>query len=359
VTLTDNSLNKTGATQNVGVSGMEIEGQILVSPTSLSFGSQISGTVTASQQFTLTNETTLPLLITGIQVTGPNASVFTFGNNCPASLAVGASCIIHGHYAPSLPETDTAAVTITYRGGISQSIPLSGTCLYPPEAYLYNVTSLSFGTEQVGTPSASQRVKLLNEGGTALQIVGIKVTGPNASSFIFESECPASLEPPSYCDTQGHFAPTTTGPLTATLTFIFKYLPSETIALSGTGISSPLASLSASSLSFGDQQVGTQSASKSVTLTNVGSVPLQITNLQVLGANASSFVFASNCPPSFAAGSSCTIHGHFAPTTTGPLAAVVTVSYSGYITPQSITLTGTGTSLPAPVSPSEVGTAAK
>ena len=466
VTLTDNSLNKTGATQNVGVSGMEIEGQILVSPTSLSFGSQISETVTASQQFTLTNETTLPLLITGIQVTGPNASVFTFGNNCPASLAVGASCIIHGHYAPSLPETDTAAVTITYRGGISQSIPLSGTCLYPPEAYLYNVTSLSFGTEQVGAPSASQRVKLLNEGGTALQIVGIKVTGPNASSFIFESDCPASLEPPSYCDTQGHFAPTTTGPLTATLTFIFKYLPSETISLSGTGISSPLASLSASSLSFGDQQVGTQSASKSVTLTNVGSVPLQITNLQtfganvssfvfssdcpaslspsstctihghfaptttgpltayvnvsyngygpsssitltgagvspsaaslsanslsfgdqqvgtqsgsksvtltnvgsvplqivnlqVLGANASSFVFASNCPPSFAAGSSCTIHGHFAPTTTGPLAAVVTVSYCGYVAPQSVTLTGTGTSLSAPVSPSEVGTAAK
>jgi hypothetical protein len=137
------------------------------------------------------------------------------------------------------------------------------------------------------------------------------------------------------------------------------YGPSSSITLTGAGVSPSAASLSANSLSFGDQQVGTQSGSKSVTLTNVGSVPLQITGLQVFGANASSFVFASNCPASFAPGSSCIIHGHFAPTTTGPLAAVVTVSYSGYITPQSITLTGTGTSSPAPVSPSEVGTAAK
>lgn len=96
------------------------------------------------------------------------------------------------------------------------------------------------------------------------------------------------------------------------MTLIFKGIPSQTIALSGTGVSSPSASLSASSLSFGGQQVGTQSASKSLTLKNIGSFPLQIVSVQITGPNASSFVFGNDCPASLGPSNSCSIHGHFA-----------------------------------------------
>jgi sugar lactone lactonase YvrE len=343
VVLTDNTLNVSGTKQKVSVSGVGMEGQILLSATSLSFGVQIVGTSSASQQVTLTNHTPSPLAIVGIQVTGAGASMFIFGSNCPASLPIQASCIIHGHFTPFLNQQYAAAVTITYRGVPSQSISLTGEGVFPPIAE-FSVPSLSFGTQPVGTQSASQTVKLTSNGGAPLNIVGIRVTGPNASSFIFGSDCPATLYPPLYCHIHGHFAPTTTGPLTAFITFtIAQNVYAPPITLTGTGVLPPTASLSATSLSFGSQQVGTQSASKSLTLTNKGVSPLQIAPILVTGPNASSFIFGNDCPANLDPPNSCTIHGHFAPTATGPLKAKITLSTNAVGPPQSITLTGTGT----------------
>jgi len=51
-----------------------------------------------------------------------------FANNCGPSLAVGASCTIHGHFAPTVAGAATAAVTIADNAaGSPQSIALSGT----------------------------------------------------------------------------------------------------------------------------------------------------------------------------------------------------------------------------------------
>jgi hypothetical protein len=278
--------------------------------------------------------------------------MFIFGSNCPASLPIQASCIIHGHFTPFLNQQYAAALTITYRGVPSQSISLAGMGTFPAEAYL-SATSLSYGTQPVGTQSTSKIVKLTNQGGLALNIVGIQVTGPNASSFIFGSDCPAALDPPGYCHIHGHFAPSTTGPLTATIIIIIARDPFtsvQPITLTGTGVLPPTASLSATSLSFGSQQVGTQSASKSLTLTNKGASPLQIAPILVTGPNASSFVFGNDCPASLDPPNFCTIHGHFSPTATGPLKATITLFTNAVGPAQSITLTGIGIAPSAAVS---------
>jgi len=76
----------------------------------------------------MTNTGTAALTITSIAVTGADKSSFVFANNCGASLAVGASCTIHGHFAPAAQGALTAAVTITdSAAGSPQSIALSGT----------------------------------------------------------------------------------------------------------------------------------------------------------------------------------------------------------------------------------------
>jgi hypothetical protein len=62
----------------------------------------------------------------------------------------------------------------------------------------------------------------------------------------------------------------------------------------------------------------------------------------VTGADASSFEFANSCGSSLAIGANCTIHGHFAPVTTGALTAAVTIIDSASGSPQSISLSGTG-----------------
>jgi hypothetical protein len=185
-------------------------------------------------------------------------------------------------------------------------------------------------------------VTLTNTGGMPLVIHGINYIGADATSFVFGNSCGSSLAAGASCTIHGHFAPTTTGPLTATIVITDNAPGSpHTISLTGTG-AVPVVSLSATSLTYGPQTFGSESASQLVTLTNTGILPLGIISIRVTGADASSFDFANNCGSSLAAGSSCTIHGHFAPTTTGPLTAAIVITDHAGNSPQSITLTGTG-----------------
>jgi hypothetical protein len=206
-----------------------------------------------------------------------------------------------------------------------------------------SATSLSFGTQAVGTLSASQTVTLTNTGSATLTISSISVTGAGASSFGFANSCGTALVAGANCTIHGHFGPTASGASTAAIIITDNASDSpQSVTLSGTGGGSPAVSLSSTSLSFGTQAVGTLSASQTVTLTNTGSATLTISSISVTGAGASSFGFANNCGTSLAAGANCTIHGHFAPTTTGALTASVTITDSASNSPQTIALSGTG-----------------
>jgi len=344
LTLTDNALNATApgyATQSIPLSGMGLPVPLTFSTNSLSYGIQVVGTGSASQSVTLTNIGSAPLSIFGIKITGANASSFIFGNTCGSSLAGGASCTIHGHFAPTVTGPLSASIVITDSSpGSPQTVALTCTGVVPEVSL--SAVSLTYGLQAVGTSSASQSVTLTNTGGGPLTIISINVSGADASSFVFANTCTSSLAAGSSCTIHGHFAPTATGPMTAAIVITDHAGDSpQSITLTGTG-ATPAASLSATSLTYAPQAVGTESASQSVTLTNTGNFPLGIISIRVTGANASSFVFANNCGSSLAAGSSCTIHGHFAPTMTGPLGATIVITDHAADSPQSITLTGTG-----------------
>jgi hypothetical protein len=299
------------------------------------------GSTSASQYVTLTNKGTSALTISSIAVTGTNASSFVFANTCGTSLAAGANCTIHGHFAPTKGGALTAAVTITdSAAGSPQTIALTGAGVVPPVTL--SATSLSFGSVTVGSASNSQVVTLTNTGTATLTITSIAVTGANGSSFVFANTCGTSLAAGANCTIHGHFAPAVAGALTASITITDSATTSpQSIALSGTGVEPPV-TLSTTKVSFAATKVGTSSSSQSVTMTNTGSATLTIASIAVTGADASSFVFANTCGSSLAVGANCTIHGHFAPTTTGALTAAVTITDSAAGSPQSIALSGTG-----------------
>jgi hypothetical protein len=340
VTLTDNAGT---SPQTITLSGTGLAPLATLSATSLSYPTTTVGTASSSQTVTLTNTGTAALTISSIAVTGANASSFVFANNCGTSLAVGASCTVHGHFAPTATGALAAAVTIVDNTGTSsQTITLSGTGVAPVGTL--SATSISYPTTTVGTASSSQSVTLTNTGSAALTIGSIALTGTNASSFVFANNCGTSLAVGASCTIQGQFAPTATGILAAAVTIVDNTGTSpQAITLSGTGVQGPVV-LSATSLSFGSVGVGTSSASQSVTMTNTGTAPLTITSIAVSGANASSFVFANSCGTSLAAGANCTIHGHFTPATAGALTAAVTIIDSAITSPQKIALNGTGLS---------------
>src|SRR6516165_6277913 len=131
-------------------------------------------------------------------------------------------------------------------------------------------TSLNFASF-VGTSSASQPVTLAN-GEAPLTISSIAVTGTNATDFSQTNTCGSGLAAGESCTIGVTFKPTQVGTRTASVD-ITDDAPgsSQTVALSGTGIAAgPNATLSASSLTFPTQAVGTISPAQSITLTNYG-----------------------------------------------------------------------------------------
>jgi len=235
----------------------------------------------------------------------------------------------------------SAAVTITDNSADSpQSIALSGTGAVPIATL--SVVSISFPNENIGSTSPSQQVTLTNTGLKTLLLSSIAVTGPNASSFGFLNNCGTYIAVGASCTIHGHFAPTTGGPLNASITITDNAADSpQSIALSGTG-AVPIATLSATSISFPNENIGSASPSQQVTLTNTGWKTLLLSSITVTGPNASSFDFANSCGTYISVGASCTIHGHFAPTATGPASATITIIDNAADSPQTIAIGGTG-----------------
>ena len=339
ITMNDSATN---SPQTISLSGTGVEPPVTFSATTLTFPSTIEGESSGSQSVTMTNTGTAALTISSITMTGAGASSYVFANSCGASLAVGANCTIHGHFGPVATGTLKATITITDSAASSpQSIAITGTGLAGPVTL--SAYSLSFGSVKVGSASASQTVVITNTGTAALSITGTAVTGTDASSFVFASTCGASLAVGANCNIHGHFGPASTGALTATIKINDSATTSpQTITVTGTGLPAAPVTLSATSIAFPATKVGSSSASDYVTMTNTGTAALTITSIAVTGTGASQFDFANNCGTSLAVGASCTIHGHFAPTATGPKTAAVTITSSAAGSPESIALSGTG-----------------
>jgi sugar lactone lactonase YvrE len=95
------------------------------------------------------------------------------------------------------------------------------------------------------------------------------------------------------------------------------------------------------SVNFGDQTVGTTSQPQVVTLLNSGADDLSLTSISASG----DFAQTNNCPIGsgiLAPAQSCSISVTFTPTQKGKRSGSILVTDSGYKSPQSVSLTGTG-----------------
>ena len=254
--------NAGASQQSISLSGAGLNAPaVSLSSASLSFPSQIAGSFSVSQSVIVTNTGSSTLTINNIAVTGPNASSFVFANTCGSSLAAGANCSIHGHFAPTTAGALTASIQISDNAGASQqSISLSGAGYTAPAVSLSS-TSLSFPSQAAGSSGVSQSVTLTNTGSSTLTISSIIVTGTNASSFVFANTCGPTLAAAANCTIHGHFAPAATGALAAAVIITDNASNSpQSVALSGTGAApaGPVM-LSATNLSFSATTVGASS----------------------------------------------------------------------------------------------------
>jgi hypothetical protein len=76
---------------------------------------------------TLTNIGNIALNISGIQITGPNASDFAQSNHCGNSVPPGGSCKIKVTFTPTAQGARSASLSISDDGGGSpQTVALAG-----------------------------------------------------------------------------------------------------------------------------------------------------------------------------------------------------------------------------------------
>ena len=101
------------------------------------------------------------------------------------------------------------------------------------------------------------------------------------------------------------------------------------------------ASVSPTSLKFGNQVINTTSGALSTILYNKGTVSFSV-GITVTGTNARYYAQTSNCPANLAAGASCTINVRFTPTVTGTRSATLSIVTSATSLPLGVALTGTG-----------------
>ena len=247
----------------------------------------------------------------------------------------------------TLPQgTDT--ITATYSGDTNHSGStgtLSGGQQVNAQPAEISVTpsSINFGTVHL-LDLQDQNVTVKNIGTSPVTFTSISLTlgsGTNRRDFTWVNLCPKTLAVGRSCTVNLVFFAGNVGSLSATLNINDNAAGSpQQVGLSATVIN-PRASFNPGSLNFGTVQVG-HSSTKNVTLTNTGTTTLDITSVNVTGADTGDFTRSNACPSSLAAGTDCIISVTFTPTATGARSADLTVVDNAAISTQNVPLSGRG-----------------
>jgi F5/8 type C domain/Abnormal spindle-like microcephaly-assoc'd, ASPM-SPD-2-Hydin len=345
------------------------------SPTSLSFGSQAVGSASGAQAVTITNSGSAAATVSGVSVSG----AFTQTNNCSA-IAAGGSCTVNVAFAPTAAGAATGTLTVTSNAGNSPTtVSLSGTGTT-------SSTNLALGATMTASSSYSGfPASNANDGNTSsywesqdgagypqtltatlgsTQSLGsVTLDLPPSSAWSTRTETLSilgSTNGSSWTTLVGSagytFNPSTGNTVTISLPSgtSDRYLEldftgntgwdaaqvSEFEIFPGSGGGSGTATLTASpsSESFGNENVGSTSAARTVTISNTGSAAAAMSSIGVTGP----FGESNNCGTSLAAGASCTVSVTFAPTAAGSASGTLSVNSSAPGSPLTVALTGTG-----------------
>jgi hypothetical protein len=322
------SLNGAGSgTSDAFVAKLTLIPTLVVTPTSLNFGTVLIPNTSAPQSVTLTNNTNAAIAFTSAAISGgspaaANTDYVISANTClggiPSGVPPANQCTISVTFKPSVVGAETATLVLTDGDSTSpQNVSLRGTGSASAPAVGLSAASLAFGGQLLTTTSAAKTVTLTNTGNATLTINSIAASGDFAIS---NNPCGASLAAGANCIISVTFAPTAVGARAGTLTITDNAGGSpHTAALAGTGWDFSVAATTPAAVKAGN------SVNFTVTMTPLGGFN-QAVALACTGAPA-----LSTCTP-----------------------APASVTAADGVTPQTSTVTVTTTALVVP--PSRVPT---
>jgi hypothetical protein len=344
--------------------GVIEQATVTLTPTSLDFGNQAVKVASAVQTVTLKNEGKAELDKLAFTVDGTDKKDFEIdkkSTTCKTKLAVGAECKVGLSFKPTTAAAKTASLTIkSTAAGSPNTVALKGTGTSEPAAtatLTLTPTSLDFGNQAVKAASAVQTITLKNDGKADLGKLAFTVDGTDKKDFALDKKsttCKTTLAAGKDCTVGVIFTPTTAAAKSATLTVKSDAAGSpNTVALKGTGVvEQAAATLTPSSLDFGNQVLKQASAVKTVTLKNDGKAELGKLAFTVDGTDKKDFALdkkSTTCKTTLAAGKDCTVGVIFTPTTAAAKSATLTIKSDAPGSPHTATLKGTGVVEQAPV----------
>ncbi len=211
-------------------------------------------------------------------------------------------------------------------------------------------SGLAFPSTVVGEASPAQQLTVLNAGNQPLTFSGLVVSSNFGQQPDGGAVCSSSsvLATAASCSLAVQFAPTTAGNLSGTLALTTNNRnlagTAQSVSLTGTAVlgAIPQLSFSPSSLSFGAQPVGSSSSAQSITLSNTGAAPLNVSSIRLEGTNSGDFNLAGTCQYVLAAKASCAVSITFSPSAAGTRSASLIVVDNLPNSPQTLTITGSG-----------------
>ena len=270
------------------------EQNIVVSPTSYSFGSVCIG---ASSPKTIRIDNTadvengMDLHVSSITRSGSTEFVYT--NPAPVLIAPQNHVNFTITFKPLSRGSRNADFTINSNDpdNPQEHVLVSGTGRERKLAA--NRPSVTFGEQRVGTRSGSQNLTLSNTGQDPVTVTSVKRIGAHGGDF--RATPPAAsfnIAPGGTAAVALAFQPTAAGRRSGGLEILYsnQWCPVAklVVGLIGNGVVSNVG-VAPNPVELGSTPVGKESKPVTVTLSNDGRAPLQITAIQVIGTDAADF----------------------------------------------------------------------
>jgi hypothetical protein len=212
----------------------------VLAPQSLSFASQVIGTLSATQQLTLTNNGDQALQSIAVESSTP---YFIAANDCGTTLGGHSSCAILVSFLPTAIGVQSGILTVSdviAQGASSsihtQTVALAGTGIARAGIASAAPSSLDFGYYAVDQTSPVQTITLTNNGISSITGLQAAVTGNFSIQAAPENPCGATLPADQACNIGVVFSPTQVNQTTGTLTITGASLATPlVVALSGNG----------------------------------------------------------------------------------------------------------------------------
>ena len=110
----------------------------------------------------------------------------------------------------------------------------------------------------------------------------------------------------------------------------------------------PVASLSSTNIGFGSVSTGSTSGQQTVTLSNTGAAPLQLSAISISNNEFARVGGTCTATATLAVSANCSMVLSFTPATTGVRSATLTVTHNATVTTSTVSLAGTGVAATPP-----------